>query len=171
MPLQKEYPHDSFGSMAFPVKNIIETIPRSHISNYKHINLESLILNKSDNKYTVHPNRNTKYFSKDEADIAIRKYIWDTFFKEDTPCNYSESMHYPTMFKVYMETKLGLNLQDYDTLNNFIVLVRNALFTRIIFLFKPYFIQAVNTLINNSPIRIHNEPVYEIKQKWKYWVL
>lgn len=162
---------DEFGPTVFNVNGILEKIPRAYTTDYKHIDLKSLVLNNIENDtYVVYPNSDVQGVSRNEANIIIQKYIWNNFFNLSKNYKYHENSHYPTTFRLYMKTKLGLDLQNAEDLDNFIDLVRNALFVRTIYLFKPYFIQITNELIDNSPIRIQNESVYEIKPIWKYWL-
>ena len=162
---------DDFGPLVFNTKGVLEKIPRCRTSCYKHVDLKSLILNNGINDtYTVCPNYNIKCISESEANTVIRKYIWNNFFGLSNNYKYSETTHYPMAFKIYLRTKLLLNVGDEDTMNNFVLMVRNVIFTRIIFLFKSHFIQITNSLINTRPIKIQNDPMYEINQQWRHWV-
>jgi hypothetical protein len=168
---------DEYGPTMFNVKGTLESIPRSRSSDYKHIKIKSLFLNnKNNNAYSVHPNTNIQAVSANKADEIIRRHIWNNFFGLSSNYTYSEIVHYPTTFAIYLKAKLGLDISGINTnlkemaVNNFTLQIRNVIFTRVLFLFKPYFIEVANNLINEQPITVHNEPVFEIKQQWKHWL-
>jgi len=168
---------DEFGPMLFNVHGILESIPRARTSDYKHVNVKSLVLNNINDTYSVYPNTSIKGVNKKEANIIIRKHIWNTFFGLSNSYVYSETVHYPTTFAIYLKTKLGIDLPSLNNpiiteslVNNFTLLVRNVIFTRILYLFKPYLIETTNILIDKQPVTIHNDPVFEIKEQWKYWL-
>lgn len=161
---------DEFGPTLFKVKGIIEKIPRDRKSEYKHVEIKSLTLNNTNNNtYAVWPNHSPLYIDEKKANIAIRKYIWNTFFGLSSNYQYSDVSHYPTTFKIYLK-RLTIDIPDIPTLDNFILMVRNVIFTRIIFLFRPPFIQTVNSLVKERQVRIHNDAMYDIKPLWKYWL-
>lgn len=169
---------DEFGPTMFNVNNVLENIPRSRSSEYRHVEVKSLILNNmSNDTYSAHPNTNIQTVSEKKADEIIRKHIWNNFFGLSSNYTYSEIAHYPTTFAIYLKAKLGLNLSSLSnitltesTVNSFTLLVRNVLFTRILYLFKPHFIEITNSLSAGRPITIHNDPVFEIKEQWKHWL-
>lgn len=167
---------DEFGPIMFNVRGALESIPRSRSSDYKHIELKSLVLNNAKNNiYSVYPNTDIQAVSKKKADEIIRKYIWNNFFGLSHNYKYSEVSHHPTTFAIYLKAKLGINITTIGSVtltavDNFVLLVRNVIFTRILYLFKPYFVEITNALINERPITIYNEPVFEIKKQWKHWL-
>lgn len=168
---------DEYGPMMFKVNNILESIPRSRSSDYKHIELKGLFLNNTDNDtYSLHPNTNIEVVSAPKADEIIRKYIWNNFFGLSNNYTYSEIVHYPTTFAIYLKAKLGLDISGINinlketAVNNFTLQVRNVIFTRILFLFKPYFVETANTLTNDRLTAIHNNPMFKIKKQWKHWL-
>jgi hypothetical protein len=166
----------------FNVGGTLESIPRSRSSDYKHIELKSLILNNVKNDvYSVYPNTNMQTVSKKEADKIIRKHIWNNFFGLSHNYKYSETSHHPTTFAIYLKAKLGIDVATTGFITSigsvtstcvegFILQVRNVIFTRVLYLFKPYFIEITNSLIDKRPITIYNDPVFEIKQQWKHWL-
>lgn len=168
---------DEFGPIMFEVNDVLKSIPRSRSSDYKHIELKSLFLNnKNNNTYSVHPNTDIQTVSGKKANEIIRKYIWNNFFGLSKNYTYSEITHYPITFAIYLKTKLGIDVSGINTdlkkraVDNFILQIRNVIFTRVLFLFKPYFIEITNSLIDKQPITIHNDPMFEIKKQWKFWL-
>jgi hypothetical protein len=161
----------------FNVNGILESIPRSRSSEYKHIELKSLFLNNRNNDtYSVHPNTDIQAVSANKANEIIRKHIWNNFFGLSKNYTYSDIVHYPITFAIYLKAKLGIDISAINdslkeaAVNNFTLQIRNVIFTRVLFLFKPYFIETANNLIDRRPIKIHNDPVFEIKKKWKHWL-
>jgi hypothetical protein len=167
---------DEFGLIKFNVNGILESIPRSRSSEYKHIELKSMTLNNTQNNvYSVHPNTNIKAVSRKEADKIIRKHIWNNFFGLSSNYRYSDAFHHPTTFAIYLKAKLGIDVTASGSItsarvDSFILQVRNVIFTRVLYLFKPYFVEITNKLIDERPITIYNDPVFEIKQQWKHWL-
>lgn len=168
---------DEFGPVMFNVGGILESIPRSRSSDYKHIELKSLFLNnKNNNTYSVHPNTNVQAVNAKKADEIIRKHIWNRFFGLSSNYTYSEIVHYPTTFAIYLKAKLGIDISVINNslkeiaVNNFTLQIRNVIFTRVLFIFKPYFTEVANSLIDKRPITIYNDSVFEIKQQWKHWL-
>jgi hypothetical protein len=173
----KTVTRDEFGPIMFNVGGVLESIPRSRSSEYKHIELKSLFLdNKTNNTYSVHPNTNMQAVSGNKADEIIRKHIWNNFFGLSSNYIYSEIVHYPTTFAIYLKAKLGIDISLINNklkelaVNNFTLQIRNVIFTRVLFLFKPYFTEVANSLIEERPIVVHNDPVFEIKKQWKHWL-
>lgn len=167
---------DEFGPIMFNVRGTLESIPRARSSDYKHVELKSLVLNNiKDDIYAVYPNTNIQAVSKKKADEIIRKHIWNNFFGLSDNYKYSETSHHPTTFAIYLRVKLGINVTTTGSITlasveGFTLLIRNVIFTRVLYIFKPYFIEITNKLIDKRPITIHNEPVFEIKQQWKHWL-
>lgn len=172
--------HDEFGPTTFNINNILESIPRSRSSEYRHVEIKSLILdNMANGTYSVHSNTNIQAVNKKKADEIIRKYIWNNFFGLNRSYTYSEAAHYPSVFELYLKTRIGIDISSLNSVtqntksavDGFTLLVRNVIFTKILYLFKSNFIETVNTLINGQPIIIHNDSMFEIKKQWKHWLL
>lgn len=173
----KSAARDEYGPITFLVNGILQNIPRSRSSDYKHIKLKSLFLNnKNNNTYSVHPNTDIQTVNEKKANEVICRYIWNNFFGLSKNYTYSEVTHYPVTFAIYLKKKLDVNVSGINTgleesaVDNFILQVRNVIFTRILFLFKPYFIEITNSLIDKQPVTIHNDPMFEIKKQWNFWL-
>jgi len=177
-PLYNIGEEDRFGPMRFVIKNFVRNIPRSNVYSRECITTTGLVLkhieteDKKSRKYIAEPFYTNSVFSKEEAEIIIKKYIWNTFFELSDNYRYCNERHYPMAFKIYLKDKLNIKtLNSHTDVDIFIDLIKNKIFKKVTYVFSPCLLAATYTTTNSGDIiKIHNPYVYSLQHEWKHWL-
>lgn len=158
---------DKFGQDMFTIKGCNLKLPRKETCRTIYKTAPLLKLSETSNyTYEAVPCVNEKYLSHIESLLEIKKIIWNNFFQYGESYMFEEQHHYPAPFKVYLEYKLGLNIEnDIDT---FIVQVRNSIFDFVIYSGSPRLISGANW-ISDGVLKMCDTYGYIINDKWGDW--
>lgn len=163
---------DKYGPMKFEVNHFLLRLPRSCISTTRYTTSQFVFMHeyKQQGYSSISPQINTNTFSKTETDTVIKNYIWNPLFSLKKTYTYDNDKHYPAVFMCYLKSRLGLkNIDSEKELEQFITLIRNEVFKRVVYTIKPGLLTAA-TKVGKNTIRFNNPCTYEIKERWRHWL-
>lgn len=159
---------DKFGQEVFTVKGKVLNLPRSSVCRKIYKNTKLLIMSQnSPYAYGVTPHINEKHYSAKESLSRIKKIIWYNFFDHPGEYEFDEDRHYPKPFKIYLEYRLGLNVEP-EEIDTFIALVRNSIFDRVVYTCNPRLVGGASW-IADGVLRMADSCYYLIRSERPEW--
>jgi hypothetical protein len=159
---------DKYGKEVFTVKGKVLNLPRASSCRKVYKTTKLLTMTQAGPYvYSVSPHINEKHYTATESLSKIKEMIWYNFFNHEEDYEYDESRHYPKPFKIYLDYRLGLNI-EIGEVDIFITLVRNGVFDRVVYTAPPRLIAGANWIADGT-LRMSDPHFYVIRPGWPNW--